>query len=226
MHLRFVAASWMIVFSILASQRTAEASAILFTDRAQFDAALNGNYQLFTDFPITDFSLAGSFIGIGSYGGVRFAGDVFNQIAFGSALSSIGTPYQGPSNGSLSPSLTQPVTAVGFDLLSSIESVYDGGPFPSSSVPTDALFGFGTTNGMFVQTSVAPGSFFGVVLMGDVFSTLFWSTAMAPNCYCGRAITIDNLAVQSVAEPSSAFLLFTGVVALLARCRERRRAGR
>jgi len=87
MHLRPFVASCMLVLAVLASHK-AEASAILFTNRGAFDAALNGEDQLFTEFPITDFSLLGSnFTGIGDYGGVRFAGDIFNQISFGSVLS-------------------------------------------------------------------------------------------------------------------------------------------
>ena len=50
------------------------ASAILFNNRAQFDSFLEGDYQLFTEFPITDFSLISSFVAIGDYGALRFAG--------------------------------------------------------------------------------------------------------------------------------------------------------
>ena len=117
MGLRPLVASCTLSIAILASTQPAEGSAILFSDRAAFNAALNGDYQLFTEFPITDFSLIGSLVAIGDYGALRFAGDPFNTIVFGGSLSSYPRPDLG---GALAPfALTQPVTAIGFDLVAS-----------------------------------------------------------------------------------------------------------
>ena len=220
----FVAAS-IIVLVVIASHR-AEASAILFTDRAEFNAALNDDYQLFTEFPITDFSLINALVAIGNYRGLLFAGDPFNTIQFGASLSSYPRPDSG---GALAPfTLTQPVTAIGFDLVESnvyFPSSYGYFDF-SSPIATDALFRFETTNGLVVQTTLAQATFFGVLLMDDVFSSLGWATGPYPGCgFCAKSVSIDNLAVQSVPEPSSALLLFTGVSALLVARRRRRSAG-
>ena len=160
----FVAAS-IIALVAIASHR-AEASAILFTDRAQFNAALNGDYQLFTEFPITDFSLINVLVASGNYGGLLFAGDPFNTIQFGASLSSYPRPDSG---GALAPfALTRPVTAIGFDLVASnvyFPSSYGSFGF-SSPVTTDALFRFETANGLLVQTTLAPATFFGVTAHG------------------------------------------------------------
>jgi PEP-CTERM motif len=196
------------------------ASAILFNDRAEFDSFLEGDYQLFTEFPITDASfLPLTLVGIGDYGGLRFAGDVFNQISFLSTLSSFPRPDSG-----LFASLSRQVTAVGFDVVAS--NVFLPGSFStfdfSAPIPADALFTFGTTNGLVAQTTLTPLSFFGVVLIDDFFNGLAWGTAPHPSCgFCARSVSIDNLAVQSVPEPSSALLLLTGASALIAARRRR-----
>ena len=220
MSFRPFVASSIIVLVMIASHK-AEASAILFSDRGDFYAALNGEYQLFTEFPITDASfLPTTSVGIGDYGGLRFAGDVFNQISFGSSLSS----YPRPDGGFLAPSTLTQVTAIGFDLAASNVFLPGSfGPFDfSSPIPANALFTFGTTNGLVVQTTLTPLSFFGVLLFDDFFNGLAWGTAPHPSCgFCAQSVSIDNLAVQSVAEPSSALLLFTGVSALLVARRRR-----
>jgi hypothetical protein len=220
--LRPLVASCTLSIAVLASIQPVEASAILFTDRAEFNAALNGEYQLFTDFPVTDFSLISALVAIGDYGGLRFAGDPFNTIQFGASLSSYPRPDRG---GLLAPvALTQPVTAIGFDLVAS--NVYFPAGFGSfdfsSPNTTDALFSFETGNGLVVQTGLAPATFFGVLLRDDVFRSLGWATGAYPGCgFCAKSVSIDNLAVQSVPEPSSALLLFTGVSALLVARRRR-----
>ena len=56
MTLRPLVASCTLVIALLAGNQPVEASAILFADRAEFNAALDGEYQLFTEFPITDAS--------------------------------------------------------------------------------------------------------------------------------------------------------------------------
>ena len=203
------------------------ASAILFNDRAEFGSFLEGDYQLFTEFPITDFSYISSSIGIGDYGGVRFVGDPFNQILFSSTLTSI--PYPRPWPGyTLSASVTQQVTAIGFDLVASTITPYESGSgFCSLSscfpYPIDALFGFETTNGLVATTRLAPISFFGVVLINDTFSNLQWNTVEPGFCpfLCPGSVSIDNLAAKTVPEPSSALLLLTGASALIAARRRR-----
>ena len=174
MGLRPLVASCTLIISLLASNQAAEGSAILFNDRGEFNAALNGEYQLFTEFPITDASfLPLILVGIGDYGGLRFAGDVLNQISFSSTLSSFPRPDSG-----LFASLSRQVTAVGFDLVASNVYIPENPEFPFSlsPVPIDARFTFGTEEGLVVQTTLAPGSFFGVVLINDMFSGLGWNT--------------------------------------------------
>jgi len=106
--------------------------------------------------------------------------------------------------------LTKQVSAIGFDLVSSNVYFPNSFGFPfSSAVATDAVFAFATKNGLVVQTRLASATFFGVVLIDDVFNGLSWNPIA--ECFCPRSVAIDNLAVKTVPEPST--LLLFGIAA-------------
>jgi PEP-CTERM motif-containing protein len=222
MHLRPLVVSCIIVFALIASHNRAEGSAILFNDRTAFNAALNGDYELFTEF---DFTHVGGMLLVGNYAGVRVAKDV-NVIGFGEQLSSGGLTVD--ESQTLDFTFTEPVSAIGFDVVRASYS-----PIPAAAggpiyFPTDVEFSFGTVNGLRISTTLAPGSFIGALLIDDVFSDLFHGSpttlrATHPNdapYFAGFAI--DNLAVQPVPEPST-LLLVSGGIALLQGCRFLRR---
>jgi hypothetical protein len=82
MRLRFL----LFAFVLIVLARSSEASAILFNDRSEFNAALNGEYQFFAEF---DFTHVGGMLLVGNYAGVQVAKDA-NVIGFGEVLSSGG----------------------------------------------------------------------------------------------------------------------------------------
>ncbi len=165
------------------------ASAILFNNRAEFDSFLEGDYQLFTEFPITDFSLISSFVAIGDYGALRFAGDPFNTILFGGSLSSYPRPEFG---GLLAPfALTQPVTAIGFDVVAS--TVFPPGSFGTfdftSPIPATAV-SIGITDGLVVQQNDPPT--FLTWPSSTIFQWLGLGDATATQLRFLRAICVDR----------------------------------
>jgi hypothetical protein len=214
MRLRPFVTLLVIVVSVIATHRRAEGSSIqLFDDRAGFNAAVNGDYQLFTEFPINDLSQISSFVIGGNYGGLRFAQD-FANISFGDTL---GTGSNTWLLTSFLNSVTAPVSAMGFDLTTS--SALTGSLPMLQTIPNNTLFSFETAGGMAGTRSIAPTSFFGVVVTDDVLSG-FNLRAADPGCMCAAAFAIDNLAVRSVPEPATGILF--GVAASLLFVRRRR----
>ena len=189
----------------------AEGSAILFNTRGDFDAAVT-DFQLFGNFGITGFN-PGPFVASGNYGGIEFSGDV-SSVIFGSSLGATSTP--GTSQAFVS--LTGPVTAVGFDVVQS-EYTSDFSHFS----PNDLTFSFGTAGGLGITSNLALQSFFGVLLLNDTFASMSFRAA-SPGCACSTAFAIDNLAVQTVPEPSTLGLAVVGCASVLGlRRRSRRR---
>jgi hypothetical protein len=209
MRLRPFVVSSVIVLVAIASHK-AEASAILFTDRGEFNAALNGDYQLFTEFPLNDLSQVGVQIVGWTGGGVRMVQDV-SEIILGPTIGVNGTFSLGRSNG-LFISMTEQITAIGFDLASAWLR-QDGFP-PPPAIPHDVRFSFRTEDGLNITTQLSAPSFFGAVLVDDIFTSLSLLT-VSPGCPCYTGYTIDNLAVQSVPEPATALLLLVGAIVLL-----------
>ena len=208
MRLRPFVASSIIVLVVIASH-TAEASAILFNDRGQFDAALNGDFQSPTIFNRTGLSDI-AYSNDGTHPGVWFGGFIGYHAYF------------------YNPFMTTPsVTAIGFDYVNRttfsdtgpVPPPFLGVPFydPNGPIP-DLLFTFKTAGG-FNHTSIVPlGSFLGVMLLDEVFSDLKWETNA--NCgFCISLFVLDNLAVQTVPEPATALLVLVGAMVLLQRRR-------
>jgi hypothetical protein len=215
MRVRPLVVSWTIAITIVASHRPAEAGAILFNDRSEFNAALNGDYQLVTTPPINSplsdiwYSITGDRAGqwLGLFRGYHFY--------FGATFLS-----------------TTDVTAVGFDLVST-NTMSDISPFPhpvlnvplyQGGPPPDVLFTFKTVGGIDVTATLTAASFFGVMLIDDVVSDLAWRTN-EPFCFCISTFKIENLTVQSasVPEPASG-LLFSMAAALVVLARRRFRS--
>jgi PEP-CTERM motif len=211
-----------VVCAAIASHK-AEASAILLTDdRGQFDAALGGKYQTFTDFPLTHVPYTYDFTG--NFGGLQIRQEGL-ELNWGESLGVNGLHSDGHSGTmGLWTTITQPVTAIGFDVLSSWSRT-PAEPYSwNDPAPNDLLFSFATVSGREGTWRASAGEFAGVILYNDAFAWVSLMTAPM-NCICLAGFTIDNLAVQSVPEPSSALLLFTGVSALLVARRRRRSAG-
>jgi hypothetical protein len=188
----------------------AEGSAILFNTRGDFNAAVT-DFQLFGDFGITAFN-PGPFVASGNYGGIEFSADVSSVIS-GSSLGATSTP--GTSQAFVS--LTAPVTAVGFDVVQS-EYTSDFLQF----FPNDLTFSFGTAGGLGITSNLALQSFFGVLLLNDTFASMSFRAA-SPGCACSTAFAIDNLAVQTVPEPSTLGLVVVGCASVLGLWRRSRR---
>ena len=215
MRLRPFVASSIFALVVIASHR-AEASAILFNDRGQFDAALNGDYQSPT---------ALNFTGLTD---IDYSNDGRESGCVGSAAFTAITPS------SQSVHVDAHVTAVGFDLVAT-KTMSDAGfqpgvPLydPAGPIP-DVLFTFKTVGGI-NSTSIVPlDSFLGVMLIDDVFSDLTWYT----NADCGFCVSlfaIDNLANgtetitefvvrEPVPEPATAVLVLAGAMVLFQRRR-------
>jgi hypothetical protein len=201
-----------LAFVILcAFTHAAEANAILFNDRAAFDAAVTG-YQLFSDFPITGFD-HGASIASGNYGGIKFSGD-FGSVHFGETLGATSPPF----TSQLGTAITAPVTAVGFDL---VQSSYT--PDYVQSFPNSFIFSIGTTAGLNVSSFLTAQSFFGVLLLDDTFAKMSFQSGLA-GCACSSTFAIDNLRVQSVPEPRTMSLVFLGLGSLLVFRRQWRRS--
>jgi len=180
----------------------AEANAILFNDRAAFDAAVS-DYQLFSNFGITGFDHGASLVK-GNYGGIEFSGD-FGSVAFGATLGATSPPF----TSQLGTAITAPVTAVGFDL---VQSSYT--PDDVQSFPNSFIFSIGTAGGLNVSAQLTAQSFFGVLLLDDTFANMAFQSGWA-GCACTTTFAIDNLRVQSVPEPRTMSLVFLGLGSLL-----------
>jgi hypothetical protein len=209
-----------IILMVVGLSKHAEASAILFTDRTAFDAALNGDYELFTDFPPNDLSLVSVLIVGWTGGGLRILQDV-SEIILGPSIGVNGTfsPENGGAN-FLPISMTQQITAIGFDLVDAWLQERQFPPPVPPRIPYDVQFSFRTEDGLNITTQLSAPSFFGAVLVDDVFSQLRLFTER-PNCGspCATGFAIDNLAVQSVPEPATALLVLAGAAVLLRRRR-------
>ena len=224
MHLRPLIASCTFVLAVLASNHTAEASAILFTDRNDFDAAV-GDHQLFNYFPPQRIDPSGCFCWTAVTGGVEFTGGLdemlwgpgpLNEFAGSLSFHTLGANPTGAGPWFIE--LTEQVTAFGFDLLSSGVSPQfpPGGP----PVPNNVNFSFQTQHGVTLSTSLPPGSFLGVLLLDDIFTDLSLRSDLPPRPpLYSSGFTISNVAVQSVPEPATALLLSLGAMVLLQRRR-------
>jgi hypothetical protein len=188
----------------------AEANAILFDNRAAFDAAVTG-YQLFSDFGITGFD-HGAFTVSGSYGGIEFSGDE-GYVNFGPTLGATSPPF----TSQLATAITAPVTAVGFDL---VQSYYTSDYV--QSFPNSFIFSMGTAAGLNINALLSAQNFFGVLLLDDTFTNLSFQSGFA-GCVCTSTFAIDNLRVQSVPEPRTMSLVFLAFGSLLVFRRKWRR---
>jgi hypothetical protein len=196
---------------VFAFAHVGEASAVLFNDRADFNAAVS-DYQLFTYFDVA--GVNPGFVAFGNYNGIEFRGDVSFAI-FGSTLGATSPPL----TNQLFVSLTEPVTAVGFDL---VQSSYTNDFL--QFFPNNVNFSFSTAGGLASTASLAPQSFFGVLLLDDMFASMSFRAAPA-GCACTTSFAMDNLAVQSVPEPSTMALAVVGCATVLGlRRRSRRRS--
>jgi hypothetical protein len=210
--------SLVVVVAVIGIPQHAEADAVLFNNRAAFDAALNGEYQLFTDFEI-NFQNPPAFIVGGNYGGLLFSDDEA-YIGFGETLSFF-PPIGSHSTGPCCTSVTRTVTAVGFDVIASEHHPESG---PPTSVPL--FFGFSTNGGLGATVTVLPGTFVGLLLIDDTlaeFSLINHDADTPFESLSGTLIAIDNLAVQTVPEPST--LLLFGMAAGAVRVAARKRIG-
>jgi len=207
MRLRPFFASSLIVLVVIASHR-AEASAILFTDRAAFELAAAPNLSPLrvTD---ADFIAAGQFVY--TYGDIL---PVFiDVVGLSCCLLTVGDvgviPQGGRQIGNSyagAGAFTTPITAVGYDLLGTF--MFNGMPVTATSpIFFGYIFDQPTTSlplpGIFCCTPPSfPG---GVPQQGSYFAS--------------------NIAVRTVPEPSTA-LLFGSAFALLQGVRYRRRSSR
>lgn len=200
------------LIALLSLGSPAVAAPVLFDDRSLFDAAV-GPHDLFTDFSVH--YMGGSAMG-GDFSGVEFVHDV-QVITWGSTLGVNGTFAEGNGGSrSLVAYITDPINAIGFDLISAWAETLSG-----TSGPTNLMMSFLTVSGDRVSRSVAPGSFAGALLFDDAFSVVELSTYAG--CLCHTGFTIDNLAVHSggtkppvgVPEPSSIALLGIGLTGIL-----------
>jgi hypothetical protein len=205
MPLRRLVTSCTFVLALLASNHTAEASAILLTDRAAFELAAAPNLK---PLRTTDIVLiaAGQFVA--TYGGIL---PVFMDIGGPAVLTSIGDVGVIPQGGAPVGSgfigvgeFTTPITAVGYDVfgtfmlngiaVTTTSPIFFGYIFdqPTTSLPLPGIF------------CCTPPSFQGgLPQLGFYFAT--------------------NIAVQTTPEPSTA-LLFGSAFALLQGMRYRRRS--
>jgi hypothetical protein len=191
-----------VVVSVTLASHDAEASAILFNDRGEFDAALNGDYQLAALPTVTDiqYSIEGQYAGL-------WLGSFIGYHAY-----IVGQPFMS----------TGDVTAIGFDLVST-STFSDTGPVPAPELnvpfyqggpPPDVLFSFKTVGGIDITATLTPASFFGVMLVNDRFSDLAWYTN-ADCGFCVSTFTLGNVAVQSTSVPEPSSGLLFGIAASL-----------
>ena len=190
MRLRPLVASCTVVFAVLASNQTAEGSAILFTDRAAFELAAAPNLSPLrvTD---ADFIAAGQLVY--TYGDILpvFI-DVVGLSCCFQTVGDVGVIPQGGRQFGHSyagvGAFTTPITAVGYDLLGTF--MFNGMPVTATSpIFFGYIFDQPTTSlplpGIFCCTPPSfPG---GLPQQGSYFAS--------------------NIAVRTVPEPSTALLL-------------------
>ena len=223
------------VFVVLLSASVARAEAVLFTDRAAFDAAV-GQHQLFTEFDLRH--IPGTYDAAGNFGGLTTGREVF-EIYWNNGptetLALNGVHSEGRGNGFYF-SATEPIRAFGFDLLSAFAydaPIYPLYPFrdgpPAQQYVPDVFVSYRTANGPTDwQGQPAPvrvqlGGFIGALIYDDAFAAFTINTA-SPTCMCVSGLAIDNLAVQAVSEPATVLLLgagLAGVVTLRRRVKAR-----
>lgn len=208
MRLRpFVASS--IIALVVIESHNAEASAILFTDRVAFNAAVN-DVTLFGSFPdasCSQVSSVGFLCGV-SFGPVHVSSSQPEVLSGGDLLTIVGDFPQVHFRTfhSVRDQVLIPVDAFGFDLV---------------SIDSPLLLTFASFGGLEGSISLFEPSFVGVLLLNDTFNGFqFWLSSNT------SVVQIDNVAVRAVPEPSSAMLVGAGaVVALLIWRRPRRFTG-
>jgi len=205
MRFRTLVASCTFVLAVLASNHAADASAILFTDRAAFELAAMPNLN---PLRTTDIVVIGGGQFVATYGDIL---PVFMDIGGPAIFSSIGEvgviPQGGahPFNGYIGVGrFTTPITAVGYDVfgtfmlngiaVTATSPIFFGYIFdqPTTSLPLPEIF-----------CCTAPTFGFGLPQQGTYFAS--------------------NIAVRTVPEPSTA-LLFGSAFALLQVVRLRRKS--
>ena len=199
MRLRPFFASSIIVLVVIASH-TAEASAVLFTDRGDFNAAVN-DVTLFGSFPganCRQVSIVVSLctvtflpVEVISFEDILQGGD---RLTFGEDFAD-GFPRTATVTfgtfRSVGDQVRIPVDAFGFDLVS----------LDSPLSLTFASFG-----GLEGSISLFEPSFVGVLLLNDTFNSFWFRPSSSTSVF-----QIDNVAVRAVPEPST--LLLFGIAA-------------
>ena len=209
-----------VVFLMVGS--SAYAAPVLFDTREAFNAAI-GEHALFTDFNLTHVPFTLDFEG--DFGGLYLRKEVF-ELTMGATLGPNGVHSEGQGAG-MGFTTSQPVRAIGFDVVSAFEAtgpMFDPqNPFVRPDfVPTNVRFGFLTQTGERQERFVAPGSFVGALLYDDAFQ--FVSLTSRAQCVlCASGFLIDNLAVQAVPEPATVVLVSAGLVGVLMLRQFRRR---
>ena len=203
MRLRPFFASSIIVLAVIASHR-AEASAILFTDRAAFELAAAPNLS---PLRVTDVDVIGGGQLLYSYGDIL---PVFMDIGGPAVLLSIGDAGVIPQGGAPFGSgfigvgqFTTPITAVGYDLLGTF--MFNGMPVTTTSpIFFGYIFDQPTTHLPLPEVALFPQP-------GSLPRQSFYIAS--------------DIAVRTVPEPSTA-LLFGSAFAFLQGVRYRRRSSR
>ena len=203
MRLRPFFASSIIVLAVIASHR-AEASAILFTDRAAFELAAAPNLS---PLRVTDVDVIGGGQLLYSYGDIL---PVFMDVGGPAVLLSIGDAGVIPQGGAPFGSgfigvgqFTTPITAVGYDVLGTF--MFNGMPVTTTSpIFFGYIFDQPTTHLPLPQVALFPQP-----------GSLPWQSFY----------TATDIAVRTVPEPSTA-LLFGSAFAFLQGVRYRRRSSR
>jgi hypothetical protein len=186
-----------LVAAILALATGTEASTILFTDRAAFNAAV-GEADLFTSFAAPSCGPHFCTLNVGPL-------EIANTFVLGGDTVTFFTG----SRFSLGGVFREPVSAFGFDLVSVTERV-------TLNPRAAGAFEFETSAGERVSIQIPVSTFVGISLHED---TLLSFVAFGAR----DDVEIDNLAIQSVPEPGT-WLLVSAAVPLLVLRRRRRPA--
>jgi hypothetical protein len=205
MRLRPFVASSIIALVVIASHK-AEASAILFTDRVAFNAAVN-DATLFGSFPDPFCRPVSIFVSLCTVTFLPVEVSSFENIfQGGDLLTFVGDSPQVHFRifRSVGDQVLIPVDAFGFDLV---------------SIDSPLRLTFASFGGLEGSISLFEPSFVGVLLLNDTFNGFqFWPSSST------SVVQIDNVAVRAVPEPSSLMLVGAGVTLLIWR-RPRRFTG-